>query len=171
MSIISRNENMISITAMMNKIMRSEEALEKHKKYLEEGNLYDEKNQKKGGRNKYGDVVPDDHFTEKLYYPNKMLEDMGERSRENYYQMKKDLSGMDDLVKFMNMRADVAMDHSNAIFQAQVKRDGYMLGNCRFVGKGKGIHFPEHIWRLIMDFAICDCAVPPEIPKTFIVGS
>ena len=95
---------------------------------------------------------------------------MGERSRENYYQMKKDLSSMDALVAFMNMKADVAMDHSNAIFQAQVKRDGYMMGNCRFVGKGKGIHFPEHIWRLIMDFAICDCAVPPEIPKTFKLG-
>lgn len=150
--------------------MKSEQALAKHKEYLAEGNLYNEKNQKKGGRDRYGDNVPEDKFTEKLYYPNKMLEDMGERSRENYYQMKKDLSGFDDLVKYMNMRADAAMDHSNAIFQAQVKRDGYMLGNCRFVGKGKGIHFPEHIWRLIMDFAICDCAVPPQLPKKFKIG-
>ena len=170
MSIISRNENMISITDMMNKIMNSEMALAKHKEYLEEGNLYNEKNQKKGGCNKYGDDVPDGEFTETLYYPNKMLEEIGERSRENYYQMRKDLAGMDDLVKYMNHKADAAMDHTNSIFQAQVKKNGYMMGNCRFVGKGKGIHFPEHIWRLIMDFAICDCAVPPEIPKTFKLG-
>ena len=67
-------------------------------------------------------------------------------------------------------RADVAMDHTNSLFQLEVKKNGYMMGNCRFVGKGNGIHFPEHIWRLIMVFAILDCAVPPELPNKFKIG-
>ena len=141
---------------MMKQIQRSEEALAEHKKYLADGNLYNEESQKKD---------EDDKFTRTLYYPNKMLEEIGERSRENYYQMKKDLSGFDDLVEYMNHRADVAMDHTNSLFQLEVKKNGYMMGNCRFVGKGNGIHFPEHIWRLVMDFAILDCAIPPELPK------
>ena len=157
----------MNITKLLKTIIRSENDLVAHKKLISDKTLYDDKHQAIYKRDNEEDKI---EFKQELYYVSPMVRQLSEDSRMRYYNLNKDLSKMDDLVKYMNHKADVAMDHSNIIFQAQVKKNGYMMGNCRFVGKGKGISFPDGIWKIIKAFAIPDCAVPPVLSKNFRAG-
>lgn len=161
----------MNISQMMQTIIRSEEHLAKHKKLINDKTLYDEKHQAIYQKQTKSYEVEFDGFKEEVYYVSPMIRRLSEDSRMRYYNLKKDLSKMDDLVKYMKHKADVAMDHSNSIFQAQVKKNGYILGNCRRVGKGRGISFPDGIWNIIKSFAIPDCAVPPVLSKNFRINN
>ena len=90
--------------------------------------------------------------------------------RENYYLMVKELKQIDDLVEFASQAKTKQIIKYDKKFQEDVKKDGYILGGCRHIGKGTGISFPAHIWKFIKDYAIIDIRIPMKLERRFTYG-
>jgi hypothetical protein len=84
--------------------------------------------------------------------------------------MVKELKQIDDLVEFASQAKTKQIIKYDKKFQENVKKDGYILGGCRHIGKGVGISFPAHIWKFIKDYAIIDIRIPMKLERKFCLG-
>ena len=108
-------------------------------------------------------------FTDDWYSGNRdnYLTEMGLATKDRFIQMREDLKCCDDLTETMVKFGDADKARRDREYHSFVKNEGYRLGGCRWIGKGKGISFPPHIWRFILGYALQDfkLSLNGEVPQ------
>ena len=99
------------------------------------------------------------HDSERYYNE---YSDYGNACRDKWAAFKEEMKVFDVLCADMIKFDEDDVKKRDAKYHANLKKNGSKMGMVRFQGKGRGISFPDHIWRFIKEFAIPDWNVPMQ---------
>ena len=99
------------------------------------------------------------------------LSEFGDACRKKWEAFNEEMKQFDTLIVDMKDFDKNDIVKRDKKFHRRVKQDGWLMGNCRMCGNGKGISFPEHIWEAIKGWAVEDYAVPKRMGhRSFKIG-